>query len=32
MFSLIRSAFMSLLLGRDRTLRIPRDWYFRQSI
>ena len=31
MFSLTRSTFMSLLRGPPRILRIPRDWYFRQT-
>lgn len=31
MFSLIRSMFTSLRWEPSRILRIPRDWYFRQS-
>jgi hypothetical protein len=31
MFSLIKSMFISLLRRPPRILRIPRDWYFRQS-
>ena len=31
MFSSIRAIFISLLRWPPRALRIPRDWYFRQS-